>query len=68
MFSMETSVILHVSKERSVILHGSKEGRCLWEYFHKMVAIEKISGSHFVLHLNGTNDDTILTDKRNATT
>ena len=38
---METSVILHGSKELSVILHGSKEARSRWDYFRKLVAIEK---------------------------
>ena len=41
MFSMETSVMLHGSKERSVILHGSKEARSRRDYFRKLVAIEK---------------------------
>ena len=38
---METSVILHGTKERSVILHGSKEARSRQDYFRKLVAIKK---------------------------
>ena len=53
MFSMETYVILHGSKERSVILYGSKEARSRRDYFHKLVAIEKTSVNHLSPYLTG---------------
>ena len=65
MFSMETSVILHGSKERSVILHGSKEARSRRDYIRKLVAIEKKNLAAILLYTS-TEQTAKLENLQNA--